>query len=83
VAGQEADQLAATGGVPDVDGVVQVQVLDECGEVVGVVVEAVPAGGLGGAAVSAPVVGDHAVTLGQEEQHLVVPVVAGQWPTVA
>ena len=76
VAGQVADHLTAAGGVPDVDGVVQIEVLDQRGEVVGVVVQVVPAGGLGGAAVAAPVVGDDPVALGQEEQHLVVPVVA-------
>ena len=83
VAGQEADHLTAAGGVPDVDGVMQVEMFDQGGEIVGVVVEVVAAGGLGGPAVPAAVVGDDAVALRQEEQHLVVPVVGGQRPAVA
>ena len=75
--------LAAAGGMADVDGVVQIEVLDERGEVVGVVVHVVAVGGLGGAAVTAPVMGDDAVALLQEEQHLVVPVVGRQRPPMA
>ena len=56
VAGEEADHLTAAGGVPDVDGVVQIEVLDDGGQVVGVVVRVVPVRGLGGPAVTAPVV---------------------------
>jgi len=38
--------------------------------------------GLGRAAVAAPIVRDHAVTLFQEEQYLVVPVVGAERPAV-
>ena len=75
--------LATAGGVPDVDGVVQVEVFDDRGEVVGVVVHVVAVGGLRGAAVAAPVVGDDPVAVLQEEQHLVVPVVGRQRPAMA
>ena len=58
VAGEVVHDLAAAGGVPDVDGVVQVEVVDHGGEVVGVVVHVVAVGDLGRAPVTAPVVGD-------------------------
>ena len=53
------------------------------GEVVGAVVHVVPVGGLRGAAVPPPVVGDDAVAVLDEEQQLRVPVVGGQRPSVA
>ena len=64
------------------DGVVQVEVLDEVGQVVGVVVHVVALADLRGAAVPAPVMGDHAVAVVQEEHHLGVPVVGRQGPSV-
>jgi hypothetical protein len=39
--------------------------------------------GLGGAAMAAPVVGDHAEALAEEEQHLRVPIIGRQRPAVA
>jgi hypothetical protein len=69
--------------VPDVDGVMQVKVLSQVGEVVGVVVHVVALAGLCGAAVPAPVVSDHPVAVVQEEKHLGVPVVSRQGPPVA
>ena len=41
--------LAATGGVTDVDRVLEVEMLGQGGEVVGVVIHVVAGGGLGGA----------------------------------
>jgi len=46
-----------------VDGVVQVEVLDQVGQVVGVVVKVVALAGLRGAAVPAPVMGDDPVAV--------------------
>src|ERR1700722_18636295 len=70
VAAEVARHLAAAGGVPDVDGVMQVEVLGQVGQVVGVVVHVVALADLRGAAVPAPVMGDHAVAVGQEENDL-------------
>ena len=39
--------------------------------------------GLAGAAMAAPVVGDHAEALAEEEQHLRVPIIGRQRPAVA
>ena len=75
MAADVACHLPAARGVPDVDGVMQVKVLDQVGEVVGVVVHVIALADLRGAAVPAPVMGDHPVAVVQEEQHLGVPVV--------
>ena len=82
MAADVAGHLAAARRVPDVNGVVQVEVLNQVGQVVGVVVKVVAVAGLRGAAVPAPVMGDHAVAVVQEEEHLGVPVVRRQGPAV-
>ena len=82
VAGDVAHHLAPAGRVADVHGVVEVEVRDYRGQVVGVVVHVVPVAGLGRAAV-APAVGGHdPVALTQEEQELGVPVVGRERPAV-
>ena len=83
VPGEVVHDLAATGGVADVDGVLEIEMRGQRGQVVGVVVHVVTVAGLGGASVAAPVMGDDAVAVLQEEQHLGVPVVGRQRPAVA
>ena len=63
VAADVASHLAATGRVPDVDGVAQVEVRGQGGQVIGVVVHVVAVPRLGRAPVAAPVVGDRAVAV--------------------
>jgi hypothetical protein len=82
VAGDVARRLAAAGGVADVDGVAQVEMLDHRGDVGGVVVHVVAVADLARAAMAAPVMGDDAVALLEEEEHLRVPVVGAQRPAV-
>ena len=65
------------------DGVLQVEMRGQRREVVGVVVHVVAVAGLGRAAVAAPVMGDDAIAVAEEEQHLRVPVVGRQRPAVA
>src|SRR5271168_837733 len=52
------------------------------GEVIGVVIHIVSVAGLGGTAMSAPVVSYDAIAVIQEEHHLGVPVVGRQRPAV-
>ena len=52
-------------------------------EVVGIVIHVVAVAGLGGPAVAAAVMGDDAIAVTEEEQHLIVPVVGRQRPTMA
>ena len=57
-----------------------------CGQrrqIVGVMIHVMAAACLGGATMAAPVVGDHAETLAEEEQHLRVPIIGRQRPAVA
>src|SRR5262249_55612484 len=74
---------AAARGVPDMDGVLEPEVVCDRSQVGGVMVHIVPAVHLGGAAVAAPVVSDHPVAAIAEEQHLGVPIVGRERPTVA
>ena len=76
VPGDVVHDFAATSGVPDMDGVPEIEMGRQRRQVVGVVVHVVTVAGLRGAAVPAPVMGDDAVAVLQEEQHLGVPVVA-------
>src|SRR5262245_22598254 len=66
----------------DVDGVAQAEVLDDRGDVGGVVVHVVALAYLARTAVAAPVVGDDAEALSDEEQQLRVPVVGTQRPAM-
>ncbi len=67
----------------NVDGALQVQRLDEDRQVVGVGVHVVAGPGLARPTVAAPVVGDAAITVLGEEQHLVLEGVRAQRPAVA
>jgi hypothetical protein len=78
-----AHDLAAPGGVPDVDRIPQIEMLGDGRQIVGVVVHVVAVADLARASVAAAIVRDHAVAVAEEEQHLVVPVVTGKRPSVA
>jgi hypothetical protein len=55
--------FAATGGVANVDGPVEIEMGSQRSQVVGVVVHVVTVAGLRGASVPAPVMGDDAVAV--------------------
>jgi hypothetical protein len=73
-------RFAAAGGVPDMDGIPQVEMLDHGGNVGGVVIHVVAVAHLRRASVAAPVVSDDTVALVEEIQHLDIPIVAAQRP---
>src|SRR5437773_3407744 len=57
-----------------------------CGQrrqVVGIVIHVMAVAGLAGPAVAAPVMGDDAIALFEEEEHLCVPIVRGKRPAMA
>jgi hypothetical protein len=66
----------------DVDRISQVEMLDHSRSVGRIVVHIVASGHLCGTTVTAHVVGDDAIAIGKEEQHLRVPVVRRQRPAV-
>ena len=73
-----ARDLAAPGGVADVDGALEVECRGQLGDVVGVGVHLVAVHRLSGAAVPTAIMGDHPVPVMLEKHHLVVPVVGAQ-----
>jgi len=64
------------------DCVLQVKLFGEGCEIVGVSVHVIAIPRLGGTAVSSPIVGDDAIAMLAEEQHLSIPVVRGERPAV-
>ncbi len=83
VARQVVRHLAATGGVADMHGALQIQMRGQRRKIVGVMIHVVAVAGLGGPAVPTPVMGDHAEALAKEEQHLCVPIVRRKRPAMA
>ena len=67
--------FAAAGRMADVHGVLEVEMCSECGQVVGVMIHVMAVTGLARAAMASAVVGDDAIAVMEEEQHLGVPVV--------
>jgi pimeloyl-ACP methyl ester carboxylesterase len=66
-----ASDFAATGRVTDVDRVLQIEVFDERGKIVGVRIQVVAVPRLAGAAMTAAVMGDATVAARRQEEHLV------------
>ena len=83
VACQIVRHLAAAGGMADVNGVLQVEMRRQGRKVVRIVIHVMAVAGLGGSAVAAAVMGDDAIAVIEEEQHLRVPVIGRQWPAMA
>jgi hypothetical protein len=82
VAGDIVRRLAAAGRVADVDRVAQVEMGDESRDVGGVVIHVMASSDLCRPAVAAPVMGDDAIALPDEVEHLRIPVVGAQGPAV-
>jgi hypothetical protein len=80
VAADVACNFAAGGGEADQDGVLQVQLVDERCKIIGVGVHFVAVPGLIGPAVAATVMGDAAITVGRQEEHLSLATVRTQRP---
>ena len=70
-----ARYFATTCRMADVDRIFQVELLGHCRGVCCVMVHVVASAHLRGAAVTAPVMRNDAIAVGNEEQHLIVPVV--------
>jgi hypothetical protein len=67
----------------DMDSIFQVEIRGESRQVVGIMVHIVTVGGLSGSAVATAIMGDHTIAVIEEEQHLVIPVVRAERPTMA
>jgi hypothetical protein len=76
-----ARHLAATRGVADVDGILEIKRLREFGNIGSVGVHVIAVHCLSGTIVSAAIMSNYPVTAVQEKHHLGVPVVSRQRPT--
>jgi hypothetical protein len=74
--------FAAAGGVTDMDGISQVEVLDHGGNVGGVMIHVVPIAHLRRSTMAAPVMGYDAVALAEKIEKLRIPIVGAQRPSV-
>src|SRR6185295_2925723 len=77
-----ARRLPAARRVSDVDRVAKVEMNDQGGSIGRVVVHVMAIAYLRRPAVTAPIMRDDAVALVEEIEHLRVPVVGAQWPTM-
>ena len=75
-------RLAASRRMANVDRVAQIEMRDNGRDVGGVVVHVVTIADLARSPVATPVMGDDAIPLLQEEEHLGIPIVAAQRPAV-
>jgi hypothetical protein len=75
MAGQITHHFAAAGRMTDVNRIPQVEMVSDGLQIVGIVIKIVTVGYLRRTAVPAPVVGNDPITLGEEKQHLRVPIV--------
>ena len=78
-----AGHLAAAGRMADMDRILEIELLDELGEIVGIGVEIIALPGLARAAVAATVMRDAAVAARGKEEHLVFQRVRGKRPAMA
>src|SRR5580692_4389301 len=69
--------------VAHMDRIFEVELFSQHCEIVGVGVHVVAVPGLAGAAVASPVVRDDSIAALAEEQHLSIPIVRGERPSVA
>src|ERR1700738_5250057 len=75
--------LAAAGGVTDMHGLLQVEMRGKRRKIVSIMIHVVTVARLRGPAVAAAVMGYDAIAVTQEEQHLRVPVICRQRPSMA
>ena len=65
------------------DGILQIEMRGQSRKVVGIMIHVMAVARLGGPAVASSVMGDDAIAVFEEEQHLRVPVIGRQRPAVA
>jgi hypothetical protein len=75
VARDVAHDFAAAGRMADVNGVLQIEMRGQSREVVCIVVHVMALACLGGPAMPAPIMGNDAIAMIEEEHHLRVPVI--------
>src|SRR4029078_7680556 len=74
--------LAAAGRVADVDRILEVEMIRDGLQIVGIVVHVVPVAGLSRATMSTPVSRNDAETFAEEKKHLRVPIIRREMTAV-
>src|SRR5215467_776657 len=77
-----ARHLTSSGGVADVDGILEIKRFHQFGDVRSVRVHVMANRCLRGTAMPAPIMSDNPVAVSQEEHHLGIPVVGGERPAM-
>src|SRR5215469_1691854 len=83
MAGQVMHHLAAARRMTNMNSILQIEMSNNSGQVIGIVIHIMTVGGLSGTSVPATVMGNHTIAAIEEEQHLRVPVIGRQRPSVA
>src|SRR5258708_23299626 len=74
--------LAAAGRMPDVNRILQVEMIGDGLQIIGIVVHVVSVAGLTRATMSAPISRNDAETFAEEKKHLRVPIIRRERPAV-
>src|ERR1700747_983147 len=82
VASNVMHNLAATSRVADMDSILEIEMRRHRGEVIGIVIHVVAVADLAGPAVAAAVMSNDAIAVIEEEQHLRIPIIGRQRPTM-
>src|SRR5438477_3903527 len=80
--GEIMHHLAAAGRMPDVNSILEVEMIGDRFQIIGIVVHVVSAAGLSRATMSTPISRNDAETLADEEKHLRVPIIRRERPAV-
>src|SRR5438477_11054706 len=80
--GEIMHHLAAAGRMPDVNSILEVEMIGDRFQIVGVVVHVVSAAGLSRATMSTPISCNDTETFADEEKHLRVPIIRRERPAV-
>jgi hypothetical protein len=76
------NDFTPAGGVADMDCALYAEVINHGRDVVSIVIHVVSVPDLTGAPVTTSVVCNNPVAVGQEKEHLRVPIVRAQWPSM-
>src|SRR5205823_12334161 len=74
--------LAATGGMANVNRVLQLEMVGNGLQIIGIMIHVVTVAGLSRATMSAPIGRNDAETFAEEKKHLRVPIILGERPAV-
>src|SRR5436309_6453472 len=80
--GEIMHHLAAAGRMADVNRVLEIEMIGDGLQIIGIMVHVVSAAGLSRATMSAPIIRNDAETFAEEKKHLRVPIIRRERPAV-